>query len=111
MPGEHFVVPPGIQREFVIGQDVRAFLDLGQVVQNDDRDLLKLELPGGEETAVTGDDTRAGIHENRIIKSELRDAGGYLGKEFSYDGLHLSPKGYEVWRDAIAPGIAEFCAP
>jgi lysophospholipase L1-like esterase len=45
------------------------------------------------------------------LRPLVRDAGGYLGKEFSYDGLHLSPKGYEVWRDAIAPGIAEFCAP
>ena len=40
----------------------------------------------------------------------VRGSNGYLGEEFSYDGLHLSPKGYEVWRDAIAPSIAEFCA-
>jgi len=45
------------------------------------------------------------------LRPLLRDAGGYLGEEFSYDGLHLSPKGYEVWRDAIAPSIAQFCVP
>jgi lysophospholipase L1-like esterase len=44
------------------------------------------------------------------LRPLVRDRNGYLGEEFSYDGLHLSPKGYEVWRDAIAPVIAEFCA-
>jgi lysophospholipase L1-like esterase len=44
------------------------------------------------------------------LRPLLRDPNGYLGEEFSYDGLHLSPKGYEVWRDAIAPSIAEYCA-
>jgi lysophospholipase L1-like esterase len=43
------------------------------------------------------------------LRPLLRDADGNLGEEFSYDGLHLSPRGYEVWRDAIAPAIAEFC--
>jgi lysophospholipase L1-like esterase len=45
------------------------------------------------------------------LRPLVRDANGYLGEEFSYDGMHLSPKGYEVWRDAIAPTIADFCAP
>jgi lysophospholipase L1-like esterase len=44
------------------------------------------------------------------LRPLVRDPNGHLGEEFSYDGLHLSPKGYEVWRDAIAPTIAEFCA-
>jgi lysophospholipase L1-like esterase len=44
------------------------------------------------------------------LRPLLRDANGNLGEEFSYDGLHLSPRGYEVWRDAVAPIIAQFCA-
>jgi lysophospholipase L1-like esterase len=44
------------------------------------------------------------------LRPLVRDLNGYLGEEFSYDGLHLSPRGYEVWRDAIATSVAEFCA-
>jgi lysophospholipase L1-like esterase len=44
------------------------------------------------------------------LRPLVRDSAGYLDEKFSYDGLHLSPMGYEVWRDAIAPSIAEFCA-
>jgi len=44
------------------------------------------------------------------LRPLLRGADGYLREELSFDGLHLSPKGYAVWRDAIAPEVAEFCA-
>jgi lysophospholipase L1-like esterase len=45
------------------------------------------------------------------IRPLMRGADGTLREELSYDGLHLSPKGYAVWRDAIAPEIAKYCAP
>jgi lysophospholipase L1-like esterase len=45
------------------------------------------------------------------IRPLMRGSDGYLREELSYDGLHLSPKGYEVWRDAIAPQIAQYCVP
>jgi lysophospholipase L1-like esterase len=44
------------------------------------------------------------------LRPLLRDGTNSLAEEYSYDGLHLSPKGYQVWRDAIAPIIARFCA-
>jgi GDSL-like lipase/acylhydrolase family protein len=43
------------------------------------------------------------------LRPLLRGSDGYLREEFSYDGLHLSPKAYSVWRDAIAPDIAKYC--
>jgi lysophospholipase L1-like esterase len=45
------------------------------------------------------------------IRPLMRGSDGALREELSYDGLHLSPKGYAVWRDAIAPQIAKYCVP
>ena len=45
------------------------------------------------------------------VRPQLRGEDGYLRREFSYDGLHLTPKGYAVLRDAVAPHIARYCTP
>jgi lysophospholipase L1-like esterase len=45
------------------------------------------------------------------LRPQLRGSDGYLREEYSYDGLHLSPKAYGVWRDAIAPDVAKYCVP
>jgi lysophospholipase L1-like esterase len=45
------------------------------------------------------------------LRPLLRGSDGYLREEFSYDGLHINPKAYGVWRDAIAPYVAEYCKP
>jgi lysophospholipase L1-like esterase len=45
------------------------------------------------------------------IRPLMRGSDGALREELSYDGLHLSPKGYAVWRDAIAPELAKYCVP
>jgi lysophospholipase L1-like esterase len=50
---------------------------------------------------------------NRVtidLRPFLRDGSGVLREEFSYGGLHLSDKGYHVWRDAIAPFVSVLCA-
>jgi lysophospholipase L1-like esterase len=63
------------------------------------------------------DDTITGLVADRPnttvldLRPRLRGADGYLREDLSYDGLHLSPKGYEVWRDAIAPYVAQYCTP
>jgi lysophospholipase L1-like esterase len=41
----------------------------------------------------------------------LRGADGTLREEFAYDGIHLTPKGYAVLRDLIAPHVAKYCTP
>ena len=45
------------------------------------------------------------------LRPLVAGADGTLRNELSWDGLHLSAKGYEVWRDAIAPEVAKYCTP
>jgi lysophospholipase L1-like esterase len=40
-----------------------------------------------------------------------RDRDGFLREELSTDGIHLTPKGYRVWRDAILPLVRRHCQP
>jgi lysophospholipase L1-like esterase len=63
------------------------------------------------------DDSIAGLVADRPdttvldLRPRFRGPDGYLRADLSYDGLHLSPKGYELWRDAIAPYVAQYCVP
>jgi lysophospholipase L1-like esterase len=41
----------------------------------------------------------------------MRTNDGFLREELTYDGLHLTAKGYGIWRDTIAPQISEYCSP
>jgi len=45
------------------------------------------------------------------IRPQLAGHDGFMRREFSYDGLHLTPKGYAVLRDAVAPHVAQHCVP
>jgi lysophospholipase L1-like esterase len=45
------------------------------------------------------------------LRPLMRDADGYLREDLSFDGLHLSPNGYAIWRDAIASDVARYCTP
>jgi lysophospholipase L1-like esterase len=45
------------------------------------------------------------------LRPLVRGSDGALREELSYNGLHLSPKGYEIWRDAIAPEVEKYCGP
>lgn len=44
------------------------------------------------------------------ISDRFREKDGTISKEIMPDFLHLSPKGYQIWADAIAPEIDK-CAP
>src|SRR5882724_675944 len=48
------------------------------MVENDHGHFVEMQLPRGEEAAVAGDDASTGVHQDRIIKTELCDAGSYL---------------------------------
>src|SRR6266481_5186735 len=48
------------------------------MIENDHGHFVELQLPRGEEAAVAGDDASTGVHQDRIIKTELCDAGSYL---------------------------------
>jgi len=53
---QHLLVPPGAQRQPVVGQHQSAPLRFGQVVENDDRDFPQPEFPGGKQARVARDD-------------------------------------------------------
>jgi hypothetical protein len=49
------------------------------MVQDNDGNLLKLQLPGGQQAAMAGNDAGIRVHQNRIVETELGDARGDLG--------------------------------
>jgi lysophospholipase L1-like esterase len=44
------------------------------------------------------------------FRADMQGRGGFLRDELSIDGIHLSPEGYRVWRDAVAPLVARHCS-
>jgi lysophospholipase L1-like esterase len=45
------------------------------------------------------------------LRPLVRGGDGYLREDLTYDGLHLDANGYAIWRDAIAPHVAQYCVP
>ena len=45
------------------------------------------------------------------FRSKMRTEDGFLRDELSLDGIHLSPAGYRIWRDAITPLVQKHCTP
>jgi lysophospholipase L1-like esterase len=45
------------------------------------------------------------------FRADVQNRGGFLRDELSIDGIHLSPEGYRVWRDAVTPLVARHCPP
>lgn len=43
------------------------------------------------------------------FRQEMRGDEGALRTDLSVDGLHLSPEGYRIWRDAVTPLVAQHC--
>lgn len=43
------------------------------------------------------------------LRPLMRTSDGLLREDLTYDGLHLTAKGYGIWRDAIAPQVTEYC--
>jgi len=85
---KHLVVPAGVFCQLIIGNDVRAFLRLGQMIQHDHGNLGQPKLPRGEQTTMAGEYSRLRVHQNRVVKAELRDAGSDLGNL----GFCMSPR-------------------
>src|ERR1700722_12383823 len=48
------------------------------MIENDDRDFGESEFARGQESAVASDDPSLRIHQDWIVETELRDAGGDL---------------------------------
>lgn len=45
------------------------------------------------------------------VNAGLKDAEGRLRSEMTIDGLHPSPKGYQVWADGLKPILTELLGP
>src|ERR1035437_1187558 len=76
---KQLVIPASVFGQLVVGDDVRALLCFAQMIENDDRDFGESQLPRGKKTTVARDEASLRIHQNRIVKAELSDAGGDLG--------------------------------
>lgn len=44
------------------------------------------------------------------FRAAMRGPSGGIRQQYTTDGVHLSPAGYRVWRDAVAPIIAKYCS-
>lgn len=44
------------------------------------------------------------------FRSDMRSEAGFLRNQLTVDGIHLTPEGYRVWRDAIEPAVEKHCA-
>lgn len=96
---------------------VKAILDLVKEKQPQAKILLMSLLPVGEKPG-PGRESRLAV--NQIIKNyagesvqyidiydKYLQADGLISKEVMHDFLHLAPKGYDIWAEAITPAIQQ----
>ena len=72
------LIPAGIERQLVVGDDQRLALRLRQMPQANDRDFPQLQALRGFQPAVPGNDRAVRIDQDRIGPAELPDARGDL---------------------------------
>jgi hypothetical protein len=90
-------VPSGIERQAFVGQDVGAPLRLAKVIEHDHRHLGQAELARRQQPPVSGNDAVAGIHQNRIHETKLRDRSGDLRHLVG----RVRPRVPRVWHQAL----------
>lgn len=96
---------------------VKAILDMVQAKQPQAKILLMSLLPVGEKP---GPARESRLAVNEMIKTyaghlvtyvdiydQYLQADGSISKEVMHDFLHLAPKGYDIWAEAITPKIKE----
>jgi lysophospholipase L1-like esterase len=100
-----------------VAAGVKAILDLIQAKQPQARILLMSILPAGEKpnpgrekrSAVNGLISKfaGGSVEYMDISAKYLEADGTISKEVMHDFLHLAPKGYDIWAEAISGKVRE----
>jgi lysophospholipase L1-like esterase len=96
---------------------VKAVIDLIQAKQPEAKILLLSILPTGEKPN-PGREKRMEVNklistfvggsvEYMDISGKYLEADGTISKEVMHDFLHLAPKGYDIWADAIKAKVKE----
>ena len=75
---KHLLVPAGMERELVIGDDQGAALDLRKVCQHNNRNFAHALTLGRPEARFTSDKPAVGRNENWVYEAEFPDGGGDL---------------------------------
>jgi hypothetical protein len=75
---EQILVPAGVQRELVVGNDVCPLLRLAQTGKLDDRYGCHPELPCRQQPPVAGYDAVLAVDQDRVGEAELADRRGNL---------------------------------
>jgi len=99
---------------------VKAVIDLIQAKQPQAGILLMSLLPTGEKPN-PGRDKRAAVNarisqfaggkvEYVEVWEKYLEPDGSISKEVMHDFLHLAPKGYDIWAEAISTRVAEILA-
>jgi len=82
LDAQHFLVPAGIERQAVVGQNKGAPLRFGQMVEDDDRDFGHVQFACGEQAGVAGDDDPVRPGQDGVGPPELGYRGRDLGDLF-----------------------------
>jgi hypothetical protein len=53
---QHFSVPTGVQRKSIVGNDISAFLGVGQVIEPDARHFAQAQLACSQHSTMSGND-------------------------------------------------------
>ena len=69
---------PAFRASWLSAMMYARFCASAQVIQDNYRYFLELQLARGEQAAMAGDDASLGIHQNRVVEPEGHDAGGDL---------------------------------
>ena len=94
---EQFVVPAGVQRQLVVGNDVGPLLRLAQSGKLDHRHRRHAELPRRQQPAVAGNDAVVAVDQDRVRPAELADRGGDLRH------LRIASASGRSWRTGSEP--------
>jgi lysophospholipase L1-like esterase len=101
-----------------VAAGIKAILELIQSKQPQAKILLlgifprgEKPNPGREKIAATNElisKFQGGAVHYMDISAKFLETDGTISKEVMHDSLHLAPKGYDIWAEAIAAKVKEF---
>ena len=76
--GEHLIVPPGIERQTVVGEDIGALLCVGQSLNDYTIDLVEVFFLSSFQTAMANQQIVLFVNKARRKHPKLAETGAYL---------------------------------